>query len=321
MTKIFTLNEIQQVIDPEEVIQAIEEGFVLYAKNLVVVAPLTSLEIENSGIAKIKYGYIKGKDTYVMKVGSFFPGNTKNNMPTINASMQIYDQHTGEFEALLLDEAYLTNVRTAAAGAIVAKYFAPGKITKIGIVGTGVQAKFQLNYLQYITACKKFMIWGRNSIAAKKFTLDMEDMEKRGFIIEVAKNMTDITSQCNLIVTATSATAPVLFADQVQSGTLIISVGADMKNKRELDEALLKKADLIIADSKNQCAELGNIAHALQTGAITEDSIVELGHAIIKNIKRKDEQQIIVANLTGVAVQDIQIANLAYQALLRKGQN
>ena len=318
MTKIFNLHEIKQVIDPEEAIQAVEEGFVLYAKNLVVVAPLTSLEIEKDGIAKIKYGYIKGKDTYVMKVGSFFPGNTKINMPTINASMQIYNQHTGEFEALLLDEAYLTNVRTAAAGAIVAKYFLPEKIKKIGIVGIGVQAKFQLNYLKYITSYKQVSIWGRNNSTAEQFKFDME---KQGFIVDIVKEISDITSQCNLIVTATSATEPIIFADQIQSGTLIISVGADTKNKCELDDALLNKADLIIADSKIQCCELGNIAHALQSKAIREESIVELGDAIIRNIKRKSEHQIIVANLTGVAVQDIQIANLAYHALLRKGQN
>jgi ornithine cyclodeaminase/alanine dehydrogenase-like protein (mu-crystallin family) len=318
MTKIFTLDEIKQVINPEEAIQAIEEGFLLYAKNLVVVAPLASLEIENNGIAKIKYGYIKGKDTYVMKVGSFFPGNTEINLPSINASMQIYSQHTGAFEALLLDEAYLTNVRTAAASVIVVKYFAPEKITKIGIIGTGIQAKFQLNYLKHITACKKVMIWGKNIASAEQFKLDME---KQGFIVEIAKDISDIISQCNLIITATSAVKPIIFADPVQSGTLIISVGADTKNKCELHEDLLKKADLILADSRIQCCELGNIAHALQTRAITEDSIVELGDAMIKNIRRKDEQQIIVANLTGVAVQDIQIANLAYQALLKKKRN
>lgn len=318
MTRIFTLNEIKKVINPEKVIQVIEEGFALYAKNLVVVAPLTSLEIEKSGIAKIKYGYIKGEDTYVIKVGSFFPSNKKLNISTINASMQIYNQYTGEFEALLLDEAYLTNVRTAAAGAVVAKYFSPAKIAKIGIIGAGVQAKFQLNYLQYITVCKEVVIWGRDIEAAEQFKLDME---KQGFIVEIAKDIRDVTSQCNLIVTATSAADPVIFADQVQSGTLIISVGADTKNKCELDGNLLKKADLIIADSKIQCCELGNISQALQSGAITENSIVELGDAIIKNIKRKDEQQIIVVNLTGVAVQDIQIANLAYKELLRKGKN
>jgi ornithine cyclodeaminase len=135
------------------------------------------------------------------------------------------------------------------------------------------------------------------------------------------KDIADITSQCNLIVTATSATEPIIFSNQIQPGTLIISVGSDPKNKFELDDTILNKADLIIADSRIQCCELGNIAHALQSKAITEESIVELGEAIIKNIKRKSEKQIIVANLTGVAVQDIQIANLAYQALLRKGQN
>lgn len=315
MTKLFTLDEIKSVIKPKKIIQVIEEGFLLYEKNLAVIAPLSSLKIEKKGLAKIKYGYIKEGDTYVIKVGSFFPENTKKNKPTINASLQIYSQHTGEFLALLLDDAYLTNVRTAAAGAIVANYFKPKKIRKIGIIGTGVQAKFQLDYLRHVIDCNNVLVWGRNYTAAKKF---QHNLESEGFTIEARKDITDLTSQCNLIITATSANDPILFADQVLPGTLIISIGSDTQDKHELDDSLLKKADLVIADSKAQCIQLGNIAHALQTQSLQENLIIELGHAIAKPIKRKNDQQLIVANLTGIAVQDIQIAHFVYQALLNK---
>lgn len=318
MTKIFTLNDIKSVIKPKKIIQVVEEGFSLYAKKLAVIAPLSSLNIGKKGLAKIKYGYIKDNDFFVIKVGSFFPENIKKNIPTINASLQIYSQETGEFAALLLDEAYLTNIRTAAAGAIVAKYFKPKRISKIGILGTGVQAKFQLEYLRQLIPCKNVIVWGRHYQHAKKFQLDMESA---GFNIEAKKNITDLTSQCNLIISATSATSPILFGDQVLPGTLIISIGADTQDKHEIDDTLLKKADLVIADSKVQCAHLGNIAHALQTHTLQEDSILELGDAILENIKRKNDQQLIVANLTGVAIQDIQVANFVYQALLNKSSH
>jgi ornithine cyclodeaminase len=318
MTQIFTLNEIKNVVNPELIISSIEEGFILYEKGQVVLASLSSLDIENYGLAKIKYGYIKGQKTYLIKVGSFYPGNSKINLPTINASMQIYNQHTGEFEALLLDEAYLTNVRTAAAGATVSKYFSPKKINKIGIIGTGVQAKLQSEYIKYAVPCREIMVYGRNVIALeeyKKYT------EQCGFNVEVAKDISQVTSHCNLIVTTTSAKEPIIHADQVQNGTLIISVGADTQNKCEIDSKLLKKAGMLIVDSKEQCIQLGNIAHALKDQAITENAIVELGHAIVNNIHRKNDQEIIITNLTGVAVQDIQIANLVYQSLLEKRQN
>lgn len=312
MTKVFTVDQIKAVIKPEEVIEVIEEGFKLMAQDKVVIAPLSSLNIENSGVAKVKYGYIKGQDTYVVKVGSFFPNNKLKKKQTINASMQVYNQNTGEFEALLLDEAYLTNIRTAAAGAIITKHFSPQEITKIGIIGTGIQAHLQLQYLRFVTDCKKAIVWGRNPQHCEQYK---EDMEQKGFSVEIAPNIETLASECNVIITTTSTTNPIIFANHIQLGTLVISVGADTKEKQEIDPHLLQKADILIGDSKEQCIKLGNIAHAIQNGTITDDKVLELGSIIQKGIENKD-QLIIVANLTGVAVQDIQIANLAYQKLL-----
>lgn len=316
MTRIFNKDQIKAVTDPKEVIDSIEEGFRLYAEDKVVLAPLSSLEIEDKGIAKIKYGYVKAEDTYVIKIGSFFPGNAQKDKPTIDASMQIYDIDSGSFEALLLDEAFLTNARTAAAGSLMVKYFSPKNITKIGIVGAGVQARSQLEYLKYVTNCKSVMVWGRNLNKAEFYK---NDVEKQGFIIEIAESLDSLTFSCNVIITTTSATEPIIFDNQIKQSTLVISIGSDTKNKHELAGKLLHNADLVIADSKEQCRELGNIAYALQQGLISEDKIVGFGDCVKDNIRRTSDEQIIVANLTGVAIQDIQIANLVYKKLMKKG--
>lgn len=315
MTRVFTKDQIKEVTKPEEVIEAIEEGFRLLAEGKVVIAPLSSLEIDDKGLAKIKYGYVKGQENYVLKVGAFFPNNKEKHLPTVTASMQIYNQQTGTFEALLLDEAYLTNVRTAAAGAVVAKYFAPKDVKMIGVVGTGVQARVQMEYLQQVISCKNVMVWGRNEQEVSAYK---KDMEEQGFHIEVAKTVKEIGDNCSVIIATTSAIEPILYADDIQRGTLVISVGSDTKTKQEIDPLLLEKADVVIADSLEQCKELGNIAHALQNGSITEDKIVELGNCIRDRVTRNSEEQIIVANLTGVAVQDIQVANLVYKKLLEE---
>jgi ornithine cyclodeaminase len=131
-------------------------------------------------------------------------------------------------------------------------------------------------------------------------------------------NTFDVTSTSNLIVTATASTTPLLSAEQIQSGTHITAVGADTPEKQELEPAVLAKADIVVADSISQCIERGDIAHAVREGLINENSLVELGHIISGNARgRTSQDQITVADLTGVAVQDIQIAKAVYQAAQR----
>jgi ornithine cyclodeaminase len=142
-----------------------------------------------------------------------------------------------------------------------------------------------------------------------------------GLEIKAAKELGDLVAQCNLIVTTTSAKSPLILADQVQKGTHITAMGSDDHGKQELEAELLAKADLVVADSISQCVDHGECLYAVQGGQIEEDSILELGH-IIRNpgISRISEDQITVADLTGVAIQDIQIAKMVDHAL-RKDEN
>ena len=309
-------DQIYDAVASIDLVPIIEEGFVAYSEGKAVVPPVGELLFRDPpGDVHIKYGYLRGDAFYVIKIASGFYENPKLNLPSGNGLMLLFNQKTGELLSILLDEGYLTDLRTAAAGAIAAKYLAPQTVRRIGIVGTGVQARLQLSLLKDITPCRDVIVWGRDSAKLARYK---QEMEPEGYSIATTMNTSDVTSTSNLIVTATASTTPLLSAEQIQTGTHITAVGADTPEKQELDPAVLAKADIVVADSISQCIERGDIAHAVREGLINENSLVELGHIISGNARgRTSQDQITVADLTGVAVQDIQIAKAVYQAAQR----
>lgn len=314
MTKIIGLDQIKEVLKTIDPIKEIEEGFIAYSNGKVVVPPVGELTFEDPpGDCHIKYGYIKGGDYYVIKIAQGFYDNYKIGLSSINGLNLMFSQKTGEIICILLDEGHLTNVRTAAAGAVVAKYMAPKKIKRIGIFGYGIQGKMQLEYLKSIVTCRDALVWGRNQEGLDKY---IQDMENSGFNIQTTLNSEDITNTCNLIVTCTPSKTPLIQVDQVRNGTHITAIGSDTPEKQELDSTILQKANRVIVDSISQAAARGECFHAMKDGKITEDDMVELGKMISnKNFQRSSDDEITITDLTGVAVQDIQISKAVYQGL------
>lgn len=311
---IYHLGEIRKKVEARALIKIQEEGFVAYSEGRVVVPPVGYLHFEEaSGDCHIKYGFIKGDDYFVVKIATGFYKNLDIGLPVGNGMMALFSQKTGSLEALLLDEGYLTDMRTAAAGAVAAKYLAPKKIERIGIVGTGVQARMQLEMLKNVTDCREAVVWGRDEKKREQYKAEMAG---RGFSIKAVPRPEELTASCNLIVTTTSAREPVLHATEINPGTHITAVGADAPGKQELDPEIFKRADVRVVDSVAQCVDHGDVCHAVRAGLIKQNQLVELG-AVIKHpeLGRTNDKQITVADLTGVAVQDIQIAKLALLSL------
>jgi len=304
--KTLSLKEIKAALPSVDLMAEIELGFVAYSQGRAVVPPIGELIMQDPpGEVHIKYGYIAGDDYYVIKIASGFFENPKLDLPSSNGLMLVFSQKTGTLEAVLLDEGYLTDIRTAVAGAITAKYLAPSSIERIGIVGTGVQARLQLEYLAPVTDCRDVLVWGRSGDRLSAYE---QDMSAKGFEVSTTTDADDIMASCNLIVTTTAATSPLL-SGQVQPGTHITAMGSDTHDKQELHADILQGADLVVADSISQCLERGEIHQALKRGAISEASLVELGSIIAGDAAgRTSDDQITVADLTGVAVQDIQIS-------------
>ena len=325
MTRILELDEIRQLIDTRQLIRDIEDGFVLYSGGRVVVPPVGFLHFEQPpGDVHIKYGYVKGDDVYVLKMASGFYANPERGLGVADGVILVFSQQTGQLKLVLHDQCWLTDMRTAAAGAVAAKYLAPKRVEHIGIVGTGVQARMQLEMLSNVVDCKSCYVWGRDPCKVRQIIADLESrdtMRNWGLVIRAASDIDELASNCKLIVTTTSAREPLLDARQVQAGTHITAMGSDDAGKQELDAGLLARADLVVADSRSQCVDHGECFHAVKAGMISEDSIIELGTVIGNPVTGRTRQdQVTIADLTGVAIQDIQIARMVERALHRGEQ-
>jgi ornithine cyclodeaminase len=319
MIRPVSLSEIKGILlkNPvSDLLQTIEDGFVMYSQKKVIVPPVGYLGFKHPpGDVHIKYGYIEGDDYYVIKIASGFYNNPAIGLPTGNGMMLLFSQKTGETLSILLDEGYLTDIRTAVAGAVAAKYLAPASISCIGIVGTGMQARLQLEYLKAVTSCRKVIVWGRSEDKLKSFKAEPSLQD---FSITTTTEIISLTSRCNLIVTTTPSRKALVMAAHIHPGTHITAVGADAEGKQEIDPMIFEKADVIVADSKDQCIDHGDISYAVKGGMLDPENILELGDVIHnKKLRRNNDQQITIADLTGVAIQDIQITKYVHLALTK----
>ena len=314
MTQFYNITQIKSVLEKIQPIQEIEEGFIAYSEGKTEIPPVGEMIFKKPpGDVHIKYGYIVDDDFYVIKIASGFFESPQSSRYTSDGLLLLFKKGTGELVCSLLDECYLTQVRTAAAGAVVAKYLAPKHVDCIGIVGAGTQGRMQLEFLESIIDCKDVMVWGMNQ---KELDEYREDMETAGYNVRTTLEAEDIPTHCNLIVTATPSKSPLLSADLIRKGTHITAMGSDTPEKHELDPRILQKADIVVADSISQCLLRGEIHQALKVGVLEKERVIELGNVIVNpDLQRTSEKQMTIADLTGVAVQDIQITKAVYQAL------
>jgi len=314
MPVVVPLAEIKRALSAINPIPLIEEGFAAYSRGNAVVPPVGELVFEDPpGDVHIKYGYIKGDDFYVIKIASGFYDNPKFGLPSGDGLMLVFSQKTGVLEAILLDEGYLTNLRTAVAGAVVAKHLAPRQVSAVGIVGAGVQGRMQLDWLRRVRKFDEAVVWG---IDEEELGAYRRDMESPGLRIRTTLRAEEVAAAANLIVTCTPATAPILKAEWIRPGTHITAVGSDTAAKQELEAAILARADRVVVDSLSQSELRGEVYKAVSAGAITRDRLVELGRVISdERLRRASDDEITVADLTGVAVQDIQISKAVWLAI------
>ena len=312
--KILDKADIVAALEGLELQGVLERAFVAYSRGAAVLAPVSELLFSDPpGDVHVKAGYMTGAEHFVVKIAAGFYRNPELGLPSSQGLMLLFDQRTGQAVALLNDEGHLTDVRTAVAGQIAAAHLAPSNVRRIGILGTGTQARLQLRYLQSVTPCRNVLVWGRREAALESYR---EDVAALGFTVMTTQDAREVAVNCNLIVTTTPATEPLLYATDVRAGTHVTAVGSDTAEKCELEPALLARADRVVVDSLRQCLERGEASQALRRGLIGEDKLVELG-AVLQDerLGRSSDDQLTVADLTGLAVQDVAIAEAVYKML------
>ncbi|MGD8683324.1 MAG: ornithine cyclodeaminase family protein [Chloroflexota bacterium] len=304
-------SRIEQVLAGLDLLPIIEDAFVGYSAGRAIVPPVGELLLER-GEVHIKYGAIAGDDYYVIKIASGFYDNPSLGLPSSNGMMLVFRQDTGEPEAVLLDEGHLTDVRTAVAGAVAARHLAPQTVERIGVLGSGTQARLQVRQLAPLFETREVVAWGRSPVRLDEYRAEMAE---HGFEVAAAATPADVAAAAGLIVTTTPSTEPLLQAADIRPGTHISAIGSDTPDKQELAAAVLALADVVVADSLEQCRTRGEIARAVAAGAIASGKAVELGRLLAgEEAGRTSADQVSVFDSTGVAVQDIAIATAVMEA-------
>ncbi len=310
MTRVFERGAIEAALPGVDLLSRIEAGFRDYSDGRCIVPPVGELVLEK-GEVHIKYGCVRGEPYYVVKVASGFYGNPSLGLPSGNGMMLLFSQETGAPVAVLCDEGHLTDVRTAAAGAVAAKWLARREVARIGIIGTGLQARLQLAHLRPVVACRRVLAWGRDD---RRLATYGDEMRGEGFEVETTRDPAEVGAACDLIVTTTASKQALL--ESVRPGTHVTAIGSDTPEKRELAGALLAEADLVVADSIEQSCLRGEIFRALDEGLLARGDLVELGEVIAgRTPGRTSDEEITVFDSTGVAVQDLAIAQALYEVL------
>lgn len=296
-----------------DTVEVVEDAFRLLASGKVIMPPILSMDIPDvHGEVDVKTAYLPGFDGFAIKVSPGFFDNPKIGLPSLNGLMILFSAKTGLVEALLLDNGYLTDVRTAAAGAVAAKHLAPSEVHTAAVLGTGVQARLQIEAAHLVRPFAKVLVWGRD---AAKAEVCARDISSRLGIPAEATSAERAVKESQLVVTTTPAREPVFKAEWLHPHLHITAMGSDQAGKNEIEAAAIARATLYVCDRISQAERLGELRSARAAGHLTDVTPPELGEVVSGQKQgRTAEGDITVCDLTGTGAQDTAIATFALKA-------
>ncbi|MHC0052614.1 cyclodeaminase [Actibacterium sp. D379-3] len=292
-------------------VDVVARAFAALAQGGVVMPPVMSMDLPAAhGEVDVKTAYIPGFDGFAIKVSPGFFDNPKLGLPSLNGLMILFSAQTGLVQALFLDNGYLTDIRTAAAGAVAARHLAPETVHCAGVIGAGVQARLQIEAAHLVRPFQRVLVWARDPAKGAACAADLA--ARLGVGARYEPDPARLVADSQLVVTTTPARDPVLRADWLHPGLHITAMGADQAGKNEIDAAALVRADLYVADNAAQCRALGELRTAEEAGLWTGGLPPELGQIITGAVPgRTAPDQITICDLTGTGAQDTAIATHA----------
>jgi ornithine cyclodeaminase len=305
--------EIMELFSFEKAVSLIQNAYIASSNGNVQTAEVVHLGFPKSnGDCHIKSGHIADTASYVIKIASGFYDNPSKGLASSNGMMLAFSATTGETVAILRDEGWLTDMRTAIGGALATRALACTSASKVLLIGTGIQAKMQAKCLVKLMPERglTFCVWGRNSTAARNTAAELS---KQGLEIKAVSTLQKEVSTADIIITTTPSTTPLFANDLVRRGTHVTAIGADSPGKQELPTGLVTSASLRVCDIARQSLEHGEF----QTAGKLEPSldVTELGHILSgAHSGRYSDNEITVADLTGIAAQDIAITQAIIDA-------
>ena len=302
-----------------ETLTQVENAFTWLAEGKVAMPPVMHIEVDAQSDVDIKSAYVRGLDAFAVKLASGFFNNPSLGLQSSSGMMVLMSAKTGFCEAVLLDNGYLTDLRTGLAGAVAARHLAPENPGTVGVIGAGAQARYQIESLALVRNFERVLVAGRSRENVDAYVADMTSR----LAVEVcaADSIEQVVRESQIVVTTTQSREPLIEAEWLHPGLHITAMGSDFPGKQELDPNILGAVDRLVCDRKTQCVIGGELQHGVSAGLIDEDTdVIELGQVTSGQVPgRTDTQQITLCDLTGTGVQDTAIAVIARDKALARG--
>jgi len=310
-------NDVSALLTLDEYITVVEQAFAAYAEGRALGTGLLHINAKD-GEFHIKAGGLElNKPYFALKVnGGFFQNQIGFSMPNIQGAIYLADAKNG-LPLALLDSREITIKRTGAATAVAAKYLARPNSEVALICGCGIQGRIQLEALTTVLPIKRALAYSRSPERAKQFAIEMSTAQLN---VQAVTDLAEALHVSDVCVTCTPAKGFFIHKDDVPGGIFIAAVGADSPDKQELDPALIPKTKLVV-DILDQCAQVGELHHAIDSGLMTRADVhAELGEIIAgRRAGRTSESEITVFDSTGTALQDVAAAAAVYERAIEKG--
>ena len=302
-------------------LEAVAGGFTGLATREVALPPIMRIDVhDKGGEVDVKSAYVQGQNRFAIKIAAGFWDNpNKFNLPSGSGQMIVLSAETGRCEAVLLDNGYLTDVRTALAGALAARHLGREKIQTAGQIGAGAQGRYQMQALQLVRPYERLLVYDLDEARLDAYVEEMPSV--LGVEVVKARSAEQVVHDSDIVTTSTPSQKPYLRAEWLHPGLHITAMGSDAEHKQELFPEVIARADLVVCDRKSQVFRLGELHHARDAGLISEDDeIYELGELTAgQHPGRQDDAQVTLADLTGVGVQDVAISLFALQKVEELG--
>ncbi len=313
--RVFGEDEIRAVVDDRTALAAVERAFIALARGTAHVPSPLGLDLPDPpGEIHVKGAALDGAPVFAFKVATGFYENARHGLPTGAGLVLVFDAATGFPLGLLADNGYLTDLRTAAAGALAVRHLAPARPLVAAVLGAGIQGRLQLRLMRQVRTFRSVRIWSSSEASLSAYATHM------GVVLDVpvqtADSVADALRGADVVVTATPSRTPLVQRGMLAPGATVVALGSDGPDKRELAAEVVAEADKVVTDLTEQCARLGELHHALEAGLMKVNDVhAELGQVVVGARPGREGAETIVCDLTGVGAQDAAIAEAAWEGL------
>ncbi|TCM64535.1 ornithine cyclodeaminase family protein [Rhizobium sp. BK068] len=307
----------RELVTAEDAIDAVEQSFAAMARGMARNYPVVR---EVVGHADAVFGVKTGADISLpflgLKAGGYWPHNLPRGLTNHQSSTLLFDPDTGRASALVSAN-YLTGVRTGAASAIATKHLSRRGSTCLGIIGTGAQSAYQLRATMAVRDIRTVYAWDPSAGNLDKFGKLVAEL---GLDYRPGNSREAVAANADILITVTPSSKPLLEKAWIRAGTHISAMGADTRGKQELDPHLVAGAALFV-DEAAQSVSIGELQHAFGLGLIGEKDIRGSIGEVIAGMAdgRQTDDEITLFDGTGVALQDLVVADLAVKRAREKG--